>query len=424
MSTFEAKLSADGMKNLLISKQHNDFTFIIGDRRYECSWIVADFLSPKLANLHSVDPSITEYIVETIDSETKFATFLSLGCGSTIVIQEEDRKFLLSLCRELCNSELYALIIEHFTGELTISQALERLSDFESFRFDCNRSISFIASHFFELSPSDLSEIPFSALYPILSHDSLQLSSEDSLYDFISSQLSIDRHYFELFEFVRFEFLSTDCISRFISMSFDHFEILNANVWKAICARLILPVSQVSQNPRLWYDEFVCDLKEDKSLDGIISYLTKKHGGNVHNQGIVTITAKSIADNPNRLTNAANLGDNARFASKDEKNQWVCWDFHGMRVRPTHYSIRNQTGPYFLKSWIVESSIDGMNWREIDRRTDNKDLTSNYAVASFSVSNATDCRFIRLTQSATHNGSHELEFCALEIFGTVRMESQ
>jgi hypothetical protein len=30
---------------------------------------------------------------------------------------------------------------------------------------------------------------------------------------------------------------------------------------------------------------------EARSLDGIISYLTRKHGGNVHDKGIVTITS-------------------------------------------------------------------------------------------------------------------------------------
>jgi hypothetical protein len=41
-------------------------------------------------------------------------------------------------------------------------------------------------------------------------------------------------------------------------------------------------------------------LKEAKSVDGIISYLTRKHGGNVHGKGIATITSKSVMyDAPN-----------------------------------------------------------------------------------------------------------------------------
>jgi hypothetical protein len=35
-------------------------------------------------------------------------------------------------------------------------------------------------------------------------------------------------------------------------------------------------------------------LKDARSLEGIISFLTKKHGGNVHEKGIVTITSKSV----------------------------------------------------------------------------------------------------------------------------------
>jgi hypothetical protein len=76
------------------------------------------------------------------------------------------------------------------------------------------------------------------------------------------------------------------------------------------------------------------------SLNGIISHLMKKHGGNVHAKGIVTTTSKSVDDDLwNALTNAANLTSNLRFFSKDEPGQWFCWDFREMRVRPTHYTI-------------------------------------------------------------------------------------
>jgi hypothetical protein len=37
-------------------------------------------------------------------------------------------------------------------------------------------------------------------------------------------------------------------------------------------------------------------MKVAESLEGIISYLTKKHGGNVHEKGIVTIASKSVYD--------------------------------------------------------------------------------------------------------------------------------
>jgi hypothetical protein len=82
-------------------------------------------------------------------------------------------------------------------------------------------------------------------------------------------------------------------------------------------------------------------MKESGSLDGIISYLTKKHGGNVHEKGIVTITSKSVFLGycPEDV---GNLTSGAFFCSEAlPLEQWICWDFREMRVRPTHYTLDN-----------------------------------------------------------------------------------
>jgi hypothetical protein len=117
------------------------------------------------------------------------------------------------------------------------------------------------------------------------------------------------------------------------------------------------PVPPVSPSKPLKGTEF--PLKQAKSLDGIISYLTRKHGGNVHDKGIVTITSKSVySDDPGRaVRNVADLTSTAFFNSKHEPGQWVCWGFHEIRILPTHYTIKC----YYLKSCVVESSQDSVN---------------------------------------------------------------
>jgi hypothetical protein len=152
------------------------------------------------------------------------------------------------------------------------------------------------------------------------------------------------------------------------------------------------------------------------SLDGIISYLTKKHGGHVHDNGIVTITAKSVSDDPQyALKNVAAFPDGGYFASGNALNQWVCWDFREMRVRSTHYTI----GADRLKSWVVEGSLDGKSWTEIDRQTESKAFEHNIR-ASFAVSKPAELRFIRLTQTSKNRyGDHMLCLDAVEFFGTL-----
>jgi E3 ubiquitin-protein ligase HECTD1 len=157
-------------------------------------------------------------------------------------------------------------------------------------------------------------------------------------------------------------------------------------------------------------------LKEASPLDGIISYLTRKHGGNVADNRIVTITSKSVGpDLEFSLENVAYLAlSYSEFRSQDEPGQWICWDFGELRVRPTHYTIR----AYSLKSWVVEGSLDGSSWTEIDRQTDNQDFKDHANTASFAVSNPSDFRFIRLTQTdKNHMGADDLYLVAVEFFG-------
>jgi hypothetical protein len=83
-------------------------------------------------------------------------------------------------------------------------------------------------------------------------------------------------------------------------------------------------------------------------LDGIISYLTRKHGGNVHTKGIVTVTSKSVG-----LAGVENLvdltSDLGFFSQPFVADQWVCLDFHRMRVRRMQYTIRAD----LMKSWML-----------------------------------------------------------------------
>jgi hypothetical protein len=174
------------------------------------------------------------------------------------------------------------------------------------------------------------------------------------------------------------------------------------------------PTPSASSEPAKSQNTVEIPMKEAKSLDGMISYLTKKHGGNVQEKGIVTITSKSVYnDDPMyALKHVADLTSDSGFWSKDEPGQWVCWDFREMRVRPTHYTIRADC----LKSWVVEGSLDGSSWTEIDWQTDNQHFMGTNT-ASFAVSKPAEFRFIRLTQTGQNHGHDDRRILgAVEFF--------
>jgi hypothetical protein len=90
-------------------------------------------------------------------------------------------------------------------------------------------------------------------------------------------------------------------------------------------------------------EQHVCPVIGDSSRMREISDLTQKHAGNVHDQGIVTITSKSVSsDSPETVpVNVADLTTSSDFLSDNTPDQWICWDFGEMRVRPTHYTIQS-----------------------------------------------------------------------------------
>jgi hypothetical protein len=150
--------------------------------------------------------------------------------------------------------------------------------------------------------------------------------------------------------------------------------------WESLRGRLLLPVSPTCANlrsavppPPSGPTVETFPFRPSSPLDGIISHLTAKFGGNVHDRGVVHITANRVLSNhPNYAAkHVADLGTDSNFYSANDANQSICFDFKKMKITPTHYSIRtNSSGPNssHLKSWVLEGSKEGNSWIEFDRQ--------------------------------------------------------
>jgi hypothetical protein len=349
MLSLAATLRPGAIRNLGIGDIQEDFIFLVGEQRYTCPRIVARLLSQNTLVQHSIDPSINEYIVKTNDQQNEFPLLLTLGRSSLAEATSDNSRFLFSLSRELDNSALFTSCLHYFD----VHQFFPIFDD---------DVLPVLASEFYKLNNSELDQIPLSTLYHILSHPSLKISHESTLYSYILSHLSSNPDYFELLQFVHFEYLSSEDICYFARILPER---INVPVWEALSRRLRLPFDSCSVfTPSATSSKSVDHPRKTASVDGIISYLTKKHRGNVHDKGIVTITSKSISYGA--LGNVADLKQWSYFSLVNEPGQWICWDFHEMRVGPAHYVIHG-VAVGNLKSWVVESSLDGENWIEIDR---------------------------------------------------------
>lgn len=174
---------------------------------------------------------------------------------------------------------------------------------------------------------------------------------------------------------------------------------------------------------------------DGRPLGGIISYLTKKCGGNVHKQKVVAVTSSRSRTGKDAHTarNAVDLEATSVFCSPcrdpkadipDAPNNWICYDFKERKVLPTHYSIRSfvdgDAWVYqgFMKSWRIEVSMNGDGWTVIDKRDNNSLLHRQGVVATFEVERKERCRFVKLVQIGRNtHGDDMLCICAFELFG-------
>jgi hypothetical protein len=71
-----------------------------------------------------------------------------------------------------------------------------------------------------------------------------------------------------------------------------------------------------------------------------------------------------------------------------------------------------------MKSWAVETSLDGRRWREVACEKNETRLKGRYFAGTFSVAGGRECRFIRLVNiGRNHMEDDCLWITAWEIFG-------
>jgi hypothetical protein len=236
-------LSAKGLQRLEGVNHERDFAFTVGDERYNCPSFVAEFLSPRIATLRSEDVTINEFSLKTDDPNHDFGTLLSVGFGHEVTLSPTEIRFVRSVCGELRNHELLEMTLKREGGEMSEDELKARLEFLSEVDGSCDQNVPIVASHFYELSSSDVDQLSLPVLRGILSDPTLVVRDEDSIFEVIHRRSSTDLSYFELLEFVRFEFVSDEIMKTafdFISNSFDS---LTLNIWSGLRARLTLPAN-------------------------------------------------------------------------------------------------------------------------------------------------------------------------------------
>jgi hypothetical protein len=412
-------LGISGLLNVSVPPSQNDFTFVVGNVQYQCPAFVASCMSPLILYLRTSDPCVSEFVIETADPRHYFPQLLRCARGEPFLVDSSNGVFLLSVLRKLDNAEMYSFVLRSLEGHLTLTNITSRLANKDFLSFSSDEEISFLASNFHCLPEDVLNQLSPAHLIEMLQSNSLRLKSEDALYDFIASRGDDDVDYYDLLEFVRFDFLTSTGIAKCLDNTIAIYEHLNPAIFKSTAIRLILtPVVKLT-NPRAVGPTLIAIPMKSDLFDVILNFLSQRFGGHVHDIGVV-IFSQSSYDFGHEAKYLASPGTDKVFISKSGKAQWFCLDFRDRKVRPTHYSLRSHSGDAYLKSWIIEGSEDEKEWTELDRQMNTTSLKGKYREMAFEIANPVMFRYIRLASAGDNHNSNSL-LCAsgFELFGEI-----
>jgi hypothetical protein len=227
-----------------------------------------------------------------------------------------------------------------------------------------------------------------------------------------------------LLQFIHFEFLTHNRFVAVLTWMQEHSDELPRSypVWISICHRLLCVVSPV--NPRAKTNGFEPD--PDRPLEGILAHLTKKHG-NVHSHGIVAITSSSIESGNPAYSAYHVLMDlpDSHFGTKSQPDSWLQFDFHDLRVIPTHYTVQTYHSSsawtaIFPQNWVIEGSPDGTTWTILDSQVDCSLLYGADRTVTFPIGHRMECQYLRMRITGPGlQRYHSLEMKTFEWFGTL-----
>lgn len=435
------KLKKSSVINAPFNMYEKNFTFIVNGQEYKTSRFIADLLSPKISELHSIDPTSDNFIISTQESGD-FSIFLNLINFHQNNILESDLPFISEVIKILNTNTIEVYIPEnHYT--LTIDNVFEKLENHEKnekfFSKEIEAEIEFITSHFFEIDEEDdnkieqLSNIKLTTLNSILNSEKLLLKTEDQLLKIINSIYSIKRSYFQLYEHIQFVNVDSENILEFLGIF--NFEDMTNETWHALSIRLEQDIRKTEKlNTRYKFDKNdIKSLKNNSNkieikfnemnhFDGIINFIRKTTADNFSSS--LNVTASSVGNSFFSPSNIIDYESNQLyFYTKNVQNSWVRIDFKENRVCPSSYSLRSDvSSDYHPKSWVIEGSNDKVNWEKIDQKNNcnainGRDLIHNFQIQN---NNGKEFRYIQMRITGKNwLGNNLLDIGAIEFHGTL-----
>lgn len=375
-------LSADGLKKIAAQQLEEDFTFIVGNKKYPCCSYFAEFVSPKIARMRAEDKTINTFSIDISDPDGYFNLIIKLMKGFEFEANVPESIFLRKVGTILENTEIIKAFSFINTTKLTNQNVVPTFEEKTENGMDTTKEIQYIASHFYSLKKEALFGLDLETLITLLSHPNLKIESENSLYAFVTELIAKRGIEFKkLLPFIKYQCLSNESISNFseyISPQ-DFTEI--PGLWEAIIERIKCN-HQTRRNKHRYIHYDISIPYTGDPFKGIFTYITE-HITNCKNpieigEVDVTVLKDECQIPPHNLIRYT--GPPSKWYLAEHEDSWVCFDFKTARVAISAYTMCSGTESSYWDypvSYTWEGSDDKITWTEIDSKDDNNEMGGN-----------------------------------------------
>lgn len=120
-------LDTNMLKSLPFDKYDKDFTFIVNNKEYKTSRIIADILSPQICKYHLSDSTIDTFTINTEELTTQhdFSEILSLISFDPRELDDEELDYYRAIFLLLGNEHEYLKLYPKYSGEITLQNVFE-----------------------------------------------------------------------------------------------------------------------------------------------------------------------------------------------------------------------------------------------------------------------------------------------------------
>lgn len=411
------KLSSAGLHNIGHGKGMNNFKLIVDSKEYLCNKFFVDFISPKIAEIHLIDPLLDAFKIEIPDPNTYFPDFLDLFNGKPVKFQNEQREFFKKVAVALGNTELLTKLLDIPKENINSQNALSVLEEKLPYGLDITNEINIIASSFYNINTDLLENLSIDILLRILNSPQLTIRSESELFEFIKHIIELNEEGQVLLSALNFTQLEDKDMEEFSKIvQFDSSKTL---LWNSFRSRLLLECKQTQQKTRYNKKIAKCLYQEDKMFDGIFNYIRKLNKG-VNPIDCGAVAAKVlITECTIKIRELLERETHPRWYLTEKDNNFLQFDFINGKVSMNGYSWGSGSESSYWEypvSYTWEGSDDNENWIAIDIKDNNEDMGGNEKTHHWECKKSPFFRYIRfrLRNVQRRGGLYSTQ---LELFG-------